>query len=172
MALVVAVALCLLVMERDRIMPARPEARARLAEADLGARNADQLTTGGFATETRRLTAQTVLLAATAAEICSTSPSVTRKSTMRSRPDPTANRKASAPAPPFKVSLPPSPHSVSLPAAPESLSVPALPCTWSWPAPAFQTSRPLVPSSRMFSGCGSRVPGAPPQLGQDQDAPA
>lgn len=43
------------------------EAEARLAEADLGARNADQLTTGGFATETRRLTAQSALLAATAA---------------------------------------------------------------------------------------------------------
>lgn len=43
------------------------EAEARLAEAELNARNADALTTGGFGAETRRLAAQTALRAATAA---------------------------------------------------------------------------------------------------------
>ena len=43
------------------------EAEARLAEAELGARNADALTEGGFAAETRRLSAQSALKAATAA---------------------------------------------------------------------------------------------------------
>lgn len=43
------------------------EALARLDEAELGARNAQALSEGGFSAETRRLTAQTALRAATTA---------------------------------------------------------------------------------------------------------
>ncbi|MDP2087412.1 MAG: efflux RND transporter periplasmic adaptor subunit [Gemmobacter sp.] len=43
------------------------EAEARLAEAEMGARNAEALTTGGFGAEIRRLAAQSALMAATAA---------------------------------------------------------------------------------------------------------